>query len=51
MTSYGGYSGPGIKPIALRAVSEICQSPCLPAMAGGGIARGGGDGEGMGGWG
>jgi len=40
MTSYGGYSGPGIKPIALRAVSEICQSPGLPVMASGGIASG-----------
>ena len=40
MTSYGGYSGPGIKPIALRAVSEICQSPGLPVMASGGIANG-----------
>ncbi len=39
-TSYGGYSGPGIKPIALRAVSELCQSPGLPVMAGGGIANG-----------
>lgn len=40
MTSYGGYSGPGIKPIALRAVSEICQSPGLPVMASGGITNG-----------
>ena len=40
MTSYGGYSGRGIKPIALRAVSEICQSPGLPVMASGGIANG-----------
>jgi dihydropyrimidine dehydrogenase (NAD+) subunit PreA len=40
MTSYGGYSGPGIKPIALRAVSELCQSPGLPVMACGGIATG-----------
>jgi dihydropyrimidine dehydrogenase (NAD+) subunit PreA len=40
MTSYGGYSGPGIKPIALRAVSELCQSPGLPVMACGGIANG-----------
>ena len=40
MTSYGGYSGPGIKPIAMRAVSEICQSPGLPVMASGGIANG-----------
>lgn len=40
MTSYGGYSGLGIKPIALRAVSEICQSPGLPVMASGGITNG-----------
>jgi len=40
LTSYGGYSGPGIKPIALRAVSEICQSSGLPVMASGGIANG-----------
>jgi len=39
-TSYGGYSGPGVKPIALRAVSELCQSPGLPVMACGGIASG-----------
>jgi len=41
MTSYGGYSGPGIKHVSLRAVSEICQSPGLPVMASGGIASGG----------
>jgi Pyruvate/2-oxoacid:ferredoxin oxidoreductase delta subunit len=40
MTSYGGYSGSGIKPIALRAVSELCQSPGLPVMACGGIVNG-----------
>jgi len=40
MISYGGYSGPGIKPVSLRAVSEICQSPGLPVMASGGIASG-----------
>lgn len=40
LTSYGGYSGPGIRPIALRAVSELCQSPGLPVMASGGIASG-----------
>lgn len=40
MTSYGGYSGVGIKPIALRAVSELCQAPGLPIMASGGIATG-----------
>lgn len=40
MTSYSGYSGPGIKPIALRAVIEICQSTGLSVMASGGIASG-----------
>jgi dihydropyrimidine dehydrogenase (NAD+) subunit PreA len=40
MTSYGGYSGPGIKPIALRAVSALCKSPGLPVMACGGITNG-----------
>lgn len=40
MTSYGGYSGSGIKPIALRAVSELCISPARPVMACGGIANG-----------
>jgi dihydropyrimidine dehydrogenase (NAD+) subunit PreA len=39
-TSYGGYSGPGIKPIALRAVSELCREPGLPVMACGGISNG-----------
>ncbi len=39
-TSYGGYSGPGIKPIALRAVSELCLDPGLPVMACGGISSG-----------
>jgi dihydropyrimidine dehydrogenase (NAD+) subunit PreA len=39
-TAYGGYSGPGIKPIALRAVSELCQEPGLPVMACGGISSG-----------
>lgn len=39
-SSYGGYSGPGIKPIALRAVSELSRSPGLPVMACGGITSG-----------
>jgi dihydropyrimidine dehydrogenase (NAD+) subunit PreA len=39
-TAYGGYSGPGIKPIALRAVSELCREPGLPVMACGGISSG-----------
>ena len=40
LTSYGGYSGTGIKPIALRAVAALCQSPGLPVMACGGIGSG-----------
>ena len=39
-TAYGGYSGPGIKPIALRAVATLCRSPGLPLMASGGISSG-----------
>ncbi len=40
LTAYGGYSGAGIKPIALRAVASLCQSPGLPVMACGGIGSG-----------
>lgn len=40
LTAYGGYSGYGIKPIALRAVASLCQSPGLPVMACGGITNG-----------
>ena len=36
----GGYSGPGIKPIALRCIHELAKSPGLPLMAGGGIFSG-----------
>ncbi len=39
-TAFGGYSGVGIKPIALRAVAMLCQAPALPVMASGGIASG-----------
>ena len=39
-STYGGYSGVGLKPIALRAVSELAKSPALPIMACGGIASG-----------
>lgn len=39
-TAYGGYSGPGIKPIALRAVCELQREPGLPIMACGGISSG-----------
>ena len=36
----GGYSGPGIKPVALRCIYELAKSPGLPIMAGGGISTG-----------
>lgn len=39
-TAYGGYSGPGIKPLAMRAVCALLQSPGLPVMACGGIENG-----------
>ena len=36
----GGYSGPGLKPIALRCVTDLVKSPGLPIMACGGISSG-----------
>ena len=39
-STYGGYSGPGIKPIALRCVGELVSSPGLPVMGCGGISSG-----------
>jgi len=36
----GGYSGPGLKPIALRAVNDLIKNPGLPIMASGGISTG-----------
>ncbi len=39
-TTFGGYSGPGIKPIALRCVANLAQNPGLPIMACGGISSG-----------
>ncbi len=39
-STYGGYSGPGIKPIALRCVGELVSNPNLPIMASGGISSG-----------
>jgi dihydropyrimidine dehydrogenase (NAD+) subunit PreA len=39
-STYGGYSGPGIKPIALRCVGELVSSPRLPVMGCGGISSG-----------
>jgi len=37
LSSYTGYSGPGIRPIALRAVTTIAQSCHLPVVGVGGI--------------
>jgi dihydropyrimidine dehydrogenase (NAD+) subunit PreA len=39
-STYGGYSGPGIKPIALRCVGELVSNPCLPVMGCGGVSSG-----------
>ena len=39
-TAAGGYSGPGLKPIALRCVSDLVKQPGLPVMACGGVASG-----------
>jgi len=39
-TTPGGYSGPGLKPIALRCVSDLVKNPNLPVMGGGGISSG-----------
>ena len=39
-TTAGGYSGPGLKPIALRCVADLVKSPSLPVMACGGISSG-----------
>jgi dihydropyrimidine dehydrogenase (NAD+) subunit PreA len=39
-TTPGGYSGPGLKPIALRCVSDLAKSPGLPIMGCGGISSG-----------
>jgi dihydropyrimidine dehydrogenase (NAD+) subunit PreA len=39
-TTPGGMSGPAIKPIALRCISDLVKSPGLPVMACGGISTG-----------
>ncbi|MDD5218420.1 MAG: 4Fe-4S binding protein, partial [Candidatus Omnitrophica bacterium] len=39
-TTAGGYSGPGLKPIALRCVSDLVKNPGLPVMASGGVSSG-----------
>ena len=39
-TTSGGYSGPGLKPIALKCISDLIKSPALPVMASGGVSSG-----------
>lgn len=39
-TAAGGYSGPGLKPIALRCVGDLVRNPGLPVMACGGVSSG-----------
>lgn len=39
-TTAGGYSGAGLKPIALRCVSDLVRNPGLPVMACGGVTSG-----------
>lgn len=36
----GGYSGPGLKPIALKCVNDLIISPGLPVIASGGVSSG-----------
>jgi dihydropyrimidine dehydrogenase (NAD+) subunit PreA len=38
VSTYGGYSGPGIKPIALRCVAQIARATGLPVSGSGGVA-------------
>ncbi len=38
VSTYGGYSGPGIKPIALRCVAQIAKATGLPVSGLGGIS-------------
>ncbi len=37
VSTYGGYSGPGIKPIALRCVAQIARATSLPVSGIGGV--------------
>jgi dihydropyrimidine dehydrogenase (NAD+) subunit PreA len=39
LPSYGGYSGPAIKPISQRHVSEVTRAVSVPVIAVGGISR------------
>jgi dihydroorotate dehydrogenase (NAD+) catalytic subunit len=36
----GGLSGPGIRPVAVRCVHDICQAVDVPVVAGGGVMTG-----------
>jgi dihydropyrimidine dehydrogenase (NAD+) subunit PreA len=38
LSTFGGYSGPGIKPIALRCVAQIAQATGLPVSGLGGLS-------------
>jgi len=38
-SSYGGYSGPAVKPVGLRVVSQIASSVSLPVIGIGGVSR------------
>ena len=37
-STYGGYSGPGVKPIALRCVAQVAQATKLPVSGLGGVS-------------
>lgn len=37
-STFGGYSGPGVKPIALRCVAQIARDPGLPVSGLGGVS-------------
>jgi dihydropyrimidine dehydrogenase (NAD+) subunit PreA len=39
MGIFGGYSGPGLKPVALRCAAAIARSVDIPIIGGGGISR------------
>jgi dihydropyrimidine dehydrogenase (NAD+) subunit PreA len=38
-SSFGGYAGPGLKPVGLRCVAEVAQSLAIPVAGTGGIRR------------
>lgn len=37
-SSFGGYAGPGLKPVALRCVAEIAKATSLPIVGTGGVS-------------